>query len=97
MTFFSAIEGNTAPVNIMTSNNGGLSDEQIAQMATDKIVAVSENAPDVIRDQANVFKENVKKLLFHYLVLARKEERATIVHTIRNSGQKDLAEYIRRL
>jgi len=97
MTFFSAIQGNTAPVNIMTSNNGGLSDEQIAQMATDKIVAVSENAPDVIRDQANVFKENVKKLLFHYLVLARKEERATIVHTIRNSGQKDLAEYIRRL
>ena len=86
-----------SPVNVLTSDNGGLSDEQIAQMATDKIVAVSENAPDVIRDQANVFKENVKKLLFHYLVLARKEERATIVHTIRNSGQKDLAEYIRRL
>ena len=86
-----------SPVNVFTSDNGGLSDEQIAQMATDKIVAVSENAPDVIRDQANVFKENVKKLLFHYLVLARKEERATIVHTIRNSGQKDLAEYIRRL
>jgi len=86
-----------SPVNVMTSDNGGLSDEQIAQMAADKIVAVSDNAPDVIRDQAHVFKENVKKLLFHYLVLARKEERATIVHTIRNSGQKDLAEYIRRL
>tara|TARA_R100000935_G_scaffold3337_1_gene8688 strand:- start:1121 stop:1414 length:294 start_codon:yes stop_codon:yes gene_type:complete len=97
MTFFSAIQGNTAPVNIMTSNNGGLSDEQIAQMATDKIVAVSENAPDVIRDQANVFKENVKKLLFHYLLLARREERATIVHMIQESGQKELAEYIRRL
>ena len=97
MTFFSAIEGNTAPVNVMTSNNGGLSDEQIAQMATDKIVAVSENAPDVIRDQANVFKENVKKLLFHYLLLARREERATIVHMIQESGQKELAEYIRRL
>ena len=86
-----------SPVNVFTSDNVGLSDEQIAQMATDKIVAVSEDAPDVIRDQANVFKENVKKLLFHYLVLARKEERATIVHTIRNSGQKDLADYIRRL
>ena len=86
-----------APVSVMTSNNGGLSDEQIAQMAVDKIVAVSDNAPDVIRDQAHVFKENVKKLLFHYLILARQEERATIVHTIRNSGQKDLADYIRRL
>jgi len=49
-----------APVNVMTSNDGGLSDEQIAQMAVDKIVSVSNNAPDVIRDQANVFKENVK-------------------------------------
>ena len=86
-----------APVNVMTSNDGGLSDEQIAQMAVDKIVSVSNNAPDVIRDQANVFKENVKKILFHYLILARQEERATIVHTIRNSGNKELAEYIRRL
>ena len=86
-----------APVNVMTSNDGGLSDEQIAQMAVDKIVSVSNNAPDVIRDQANVFKENVKKILFHYLILARQEERATIVHTIRNSGNKELADYIRRL
>ena len=86
-----------APVNVMTSNDGGLSDEQIAQMAVDKIVSVSDNAPDVIRDQANVFKENVKKILFHYLILARQEERATIVHTVRNSGNKELAEYIRRL
>jgi len=86
-----------APVNVMTSNDGGLSDEQIAQMAVDKIVSVSNNAPDVIRDQANVFKENVKKILFHYLILARQEERATIVHTVRNSGNKELAEYIRRL
>tara|TARA_R110000851_G_scaffold19017_1_gene59085 strand:- start:173 stop:463 length:291 start_codon:yes stop_codon:yes gene_type:complete len=86
-----------APVNVMTSNDGGLSDEQIAQMAVDKIVSVSDNAPDVIRDQANVFKENVKKILFHYLILARQEERATIVHTIRNSGNKELAEYIRRI
>ena len=86
-----------APVNVMTSNDGGLSDEQIAQMALDKIVSVSDNAPDVIRDQANVFKENVKKILFYYLLLARREERATIVHTIRNSGNKELAEYIRRL
>ena len=86
-----------SPVNVMTSDNGGLSDEQIAQMAVDKIVSVSDNAPDVIRDQANVFKENVKKILFHYLILARREERATIVYTVRNSGNKELAEYIRRL
>ena len=86
-----------SPVNVMTSDNGGLSDEQIAQMAVDKIVSVSDNAPDVIRDQANVFKENVKKILFHYLLLARREERATIVYTVRNSGNKELAEYIRRL
>tara|TARA_R110000744_G_scaffold277731_1_gene390063 strand:+ start:208 stop:498 length:291 start_codon:yes stop_codon:yes gene_type:complete len=86
-----------APVSVMTSDNGGLSDEQIAQMATDKIVSVSDKAPDVIRDQANIFKENVKKIMFHYLLLARREERATIVHTIRNSGNKELADYIRRL
>ena len=84
-------------VNVMTSDKGGLTNEQIADLAVDKIVSISNDAPPHIRQQANQFREHLKKVLYHYLLLARKEERASIVHILRSNGQKETAEYIRRL
>jgi len=84
-------------VNVMTSDKGGLTNEQIADLAVDKIVSISNEAPPHIRQQANQFREHLKKVLYHYLLLARKEERASIVHILRSNGQKEMAEYIRRL
>ena len=84
-------------VGVMTSNNGGYSNEQIAEMATNKIVAVSDTAPEPIRQQAHVFADNVRNVLHYYIELARKEERATVCHQLREAGHKDLAETIRRI
>ena len=84
-------------VNVMTSDKGGLTNEQISDLAVDKIVSISNDAPPHIRQQANQFREHLKKVLYHYLLLARKEERASIVHILRSNGQKEMAEYIRRL
>ncbi len=84
-------------VNVMTSDKGGLNNEQIADLAVDKIVSISNDAPPHIRQQANQFREHLKKVLYHYLLLARNEERASIVHILRSNGQKETAEYIRRL
>jgi hypothetical protein len=87
----------TGKVNVMTSDQGGLTNEQIADLAVDKIVSISEQAPPHIRQQAKQFREYLKKVLYHYLLLARKEERGTIIQALRSSGQKEMAEYIRRL
>lgn len=84
-------------VNVMTSDKGGLNNEQIADLAVDKIVSISDQAPPHVRQQANQFREHLKNVLYHYLLLARKEERASIVHILRSNGQKEMAEYIRRL
>lgn len=84
-------------VNVMTSDKGGLTNEQLADLAVDKIVSISDQAPPHIRQQANQFREHLKKVLYHYLVLARKEERGSIIHILRSNGQKEMAEYIRRL
>ena len=84
-------------VNVMTSDKGGLSNEQVADLAVDKIVSISDEAPAHIRQQANQFREHLKKVMYHYLLLARKEERGSIVHILRSNGQKEMAEYIRRL
>ena len=62
-----------APVNVMTSNDGGLSDEQIAQMAVDKIVSVSDNAPDVIEIRLMFSKKMLKK--FCFIICSWQEEK----------------------
>lgn len=84
-------------VNIMTSDKGGLTNEQIADLAVDKIVSISDEAPAHIRQQANQFREHLKKVMYYYLLLARREERGSIIQVLESSGQKETAEYIRRL
>jgi hypothetical protein len=84
-------------VNVHTSEKGGLNNEQIADLAVDKIASVSEDAPPHIKQQAKMFREQLKGVIYHYLLLARKEERASIIQALRSSGQKETAEYIRRL
>ena len=82
---------------VKTSEQGGLSNEQIADLAVEKIASVSEDAPPHLKQQAKLFKEQLKGIIHHYLLLARKEERATIIQALRSSGHKEMAEYIRRL
>jgi hypothetical protein len=82
---------------VKTSEQGGLSNEQIADLAVEKIASVSEDAPPHLKQQAKLFKEQLKGIIHHYLLLARKEERGTIIQALRSSGHKEMAEYIRRL
>jgi len=82
---------------VKTSEQGGLNNEQIADLAVEKIASVSEDAPSHLKEQAKLFKEQLKGIIHHYLLLARKEERASIIQALRSSGHKEMAEYIRRL
>ena len=84
-------------VTVVASNNGGLSADQISDMATNKIIAVSETAPEPIRQQAQAFSDNVRNVVHYHIELARREERATIAHKLREAGHPDLANTIRRI
>lgn len=90
-------KASTFSVNVMTSDKGGLETDQIVELAMDKMVSVSDTAPQPIRDQAQAFKESLRHVLTHYINLARKEERATITHALRDAGHDDLADIVRRL
>ena len=57
-------------VNIKTSDQGGLTNEQIADLAVDKIASISDQAPPHIRQQAKLFKDQLKGLLYHFILLA---------------------------
>ena len=82
---------------VMTSEKGGLSNDQIAEMLTNKLIYVSDDAPEPIRLQAEAFKEKVRNLAQYYIELARKEDRATICAKVRDAGQEELAKAIGRI
>ena len=89
--------GTVGNVNVVTSDNGGHSNEQLTELALDKLISVSDKAHPAIQAQARAFKDNAAKVIYHYITLARREERATIVQVLTSNGHKDLAEIIRRL
>ena len=89
--------GSVGAVNIVTSENGGLSNDQIAEMLASKLIYISDDAPEPIRLQAEAFRDKVRNLAQYYIELARKEERASICAKVREAGQIELAEAIGRL
>ena len=94
---FELTSGNVGSVNVISSDNGGLSNDQIADMLATKLIYVSDEAPDPIRLQAEAFKDRVRNLAQYYIELARKEERASICAKVREAGQNQLADAIGRL
>ena len=84
-------------VNIVTSDNGGLSNDQVADMLASKLIYISDEAPEPIRLQAEAFRDRVRNLAQYYIELARKEERASICAKVRDAGQLELAKAIGRL
>jgi|TARA_R110001583_G_scaffold59982_2_gene178618 hypothetical protein len=82
---------------VFTSDNGGHSPEQMAEMALNKIMVVSETAPPVIRDQALAYKNHIRKVLVLYMAKMAENERTSIYALMKQQGQHDLAEIIRSL
>jgi hypothetical protein len=84
-------------VKVRTANNRGYSVEAIAEMCADKVITVSDTAPDVIRAQAEAFKTEILHTVLQYIKMAVKEDRAAMCVKIQEAGFPDLAEQLRRL
>jgi len=84
-------------VNVMTSDEGGLSSEQITELAMDKILRVADTAPPAIKTQADAFKQQIQDVVYHYIQLAKREERATIASKMQKAGNSEMADLVRRI
>ena len=84
-------------VGVKTTDYRGHSIEEVAKMATDKLISVSDSAPDPIRLQAHAFKERCQKVITYYMKEAVNNHICTVCNILEKQGQKDLANIIRRL
>ena len=82
---------------VTTTDNRGHTVEEVADMATKKIVSVSDQAPAPIRDQAHAVEKVCKKVIAYYMQQAVNNHICTICNLLEKQGHKDLANIIRRL
>jgi|TARA_R110002126_G_scaffold77846_1_gene194117 hypothetical protein len=82
---------------VFTSDNRGHSPEDMAEMALNKIMMVSDSAPPVIRDQAYAHRQRLKEVLIYYMNKMCQSERTTLWALMKQQGHEDMAEIIRRL
>jgi len=82
---------------VFTSDNGGHSPEDMAEMALNRIMIVSDTAPPVIRDQAYAHRQRLKEVLIYYMNKMCQSERTTLWALMKQQGHGDMAEIIRRL
>jgi hypothetical protein len=54
-------------INVVTSNNGPLSADQWAKLATDKIINVGNQTEGPIRDQAIAYQGKIQKIIEYYI------------------------------
>ena len=84
-------------VQIFTTENRGHSPEEMAEMALNKIMLVSADAPPVIREQALAHRDKLKDVLVFYMHKMAQSERTTMWSLMKQQGHDDVAEIIRRL
>lgn len=84
-------------VGVVTSNHGGHSPEQVAELCVDRIISISEGAHPALRDQAHAFRDQLLKIVAHYIKMGAQQDRATVCAKLREAGFGDLADQLRRL
>ncbi len=84
-------------LSVTTTDHRGHTVDKVTEMATNRLVSISDTAPAPIRAQAHAFKEACKKVITYYMNEAVKNHVCTICNELEKQGQKDLANIIRRL
>ena len=77
-------------VMVMATEGRGFTPEEIAERALDKIIYVGSQTHPAIREQAEAFKDNIRKVLVHYMHEAVRSHNVTLVNKFKQAGHPEL-------
>jgi len=83
-------------VTVATTQNTGLSVEYWADRCLDKILYVANDSASPIKDQAQAYKEDIRRVLVAYIGQAIKSDRTTLYNLLLRQSQGDMAEILRK-
>lgn len=79
---------------VRTTNNRGLTPEEVAERAVERIIYVGQQTHPAIRDQAQAFKEHIRHVIVHHMKEAIKNDRATIAIRMKDAGHPELIKLL---
>jgi hypothetical protein len=88
---------NLGPVTVLTTENRGHTPEEVAQRCLDKLLFISKDAPEVIRQQAEAYRVHMYYTLVQYMQEAVMSDRTTLCAQLKKQGHADMAELIRKI
>jgi|TARA_R110002012_G_scaffold55022_8_gene140647 hypothetical protein len=86
-----------AVVSVRTTSNRGFNPDELAEQCVEKIISISDSAHPAIQEQAKAFSRHVETVIAYYLRQAIHSDRTTVYNAIKDAGNPELAELIRRL
>lgn len=79
---------------VVTTNGRDLNAEELTNMAVDRIISISEQAPMPIREQAFAFREKLHAIILFYMKRAARSERIEISNLLRKEGFHQISDKI---
>ena len=91
------LDTSVGDLGVETTHYRGHTPEEWARMAANRIVGISNTAPEPIKQQAHVFKNEVEAILADYMHKAIESHICTVGNVLEKQGHSDMAAIIRRL
>ena len=84
-------------IEVHSTKNKGHDPEFWAAQATKKIVSISDNAPEHIKQQALAFQNQVYTVILYTIKNAIKSQNTTYSNLLSEQGHEDMAKILREL
>jgi hypothetical protein len=84
-------------IEVHTTEKGGHPIEFWSNLCIERIVQVSEEAPEEVQNQVKEYKDNIQKVIEQYMQNAIKSDRITINNQLDKAGLKEASDLIRKL
>lgn len=91
------ISSGNVRVTIGNGAGGNLTPEQVAEIATGKIIAAADSCHPAIKEQARLFSNKINKLVAHYINQSVLAEKSRISAALRSAGNLSAADLVERL
>ncbi len=81
-------------VKVLTVSKRGFTPEEIAEQALDRIIYVGSNCHPAIKEQAEVFKEQIRGVIVESMKQAIRSDRTTLLNRFRDAGHPELSKLL---
>ena len=79
---------------VQTTSFGGMTPEQVAELALAKIIYVGQDANPLLKEQALAYKDNIRQVLVYYMKQAIKSNHTTIANKLHQAGHSELTKLL---